>query len=49
MPALLCDVPSGDLVSGACTARSIVVDSTGRVRVALEAGTAVAIHVGARP
>ncbi len=50
LPAgIYCDVLTGGLAGGACAGRSVVVDSLGGVRVDLEAGKAVAVHVGTRP
>ena len=47
-PGTYCDVLTGGVADGACVGRSVVVDSAGRVQLGLEAGTAVAIHVGTR-
>ncbi|MBE0594960.1 MAG: alpha-amylase family protein [Gemmatimonadales bacterium] len=43
-----CDLLSGGLDADVCVGRSVVVDATGRVRLDLAAGTAVAIHAGTR-
>jgi alpha-amylase len=43
-----CDALTGGRVGGTCAGRSIVVGADGRVRVDLEAGTAVALHVDAQ-
>jgi alpha-amylase len=45
---IYCDVLTGGRAGSACAGRSIAVDSNGRVQLDLEAGTAVAIHVGTR-
>ncbi len=47
-PGTYCDVLTGGRVGGACSGRSVVVGAEGRVRLELEAGTAVALHVDAR-
>jgi alpha-amylase len=43
-----CDALTGGLAGTACAGRSIDVDSSGRVRLDLEGGSAVALHVDAR-
>jgi alpha-amylase len=47
-PGTYCDALTGGLASGACSGRSIVVDSAGGVQLDLESGTAVAIHTDTR-
>jgi alpha-amylase len=47
-PGTYCDALTGGRAGGACAGRSIAVDSDGRVQLDLEAGTAVAVHVGTR-
>jgi alpha-amylase len=47
-PGTYCDALTGGRAGGACAGRSVAVDSNGRVQLELEAGTAVAIHVGTR-
>jgi alpha-amylase len=47
-PGTYCDALTGGREGGACVGRSIVVGADGRVRLELEAGTAVAIHAGTR-
>jgi alpha-amylase len=46
-PGTYCDALTGGRVAGACLGRSVTADS-GRVRLDLEAGRAVAIHEGTR-
>jgi alpha-amylase len=43
-----CDELTGGLEAGVCVGRSVVIDSSGRVQLDLEAGRAVAIHAGSR-
>jgi alpha-amylase len=47
-PGTYCDALTGGRADGNCAGRSIAVDSMGRVLIQLEAGVAVAIHVGTR-
>ncbi|MDH3457585.1 MAG: alpha-amylase family protein [Gemmatimonadota bacterium] len=47
-PGTYCDALTGGLDAGTCVGRSVVVDATGRIQLDLEAGRAVAIHVGTR-
>lgn len=44
-----CDILSGGLVGGACAGVEVTVAADGRVQLELAPGTAVALHVGARP
>lgn len=48
LPGTYCDALTGGPTGGTCIGRSIVVGSNGRVQLDLEAGKAVAIHVGTR-
>jgi alpha-amylase len=48
LPGTYCDALTGGPAGGTCIGRSIVVGSNGRVQLDLEAGKAVAIHVGTR-
>jgi alpha-amylase len=48
-PGTYCDALTGGAAGGTCVGRSILVDAIGRVRLDLEAGKAVAIHVGQHP
>lgn len=47
-PGTYCDVLTGGRAETACAGRSIDVDSSGRVQLDLEVGSAVALHVDAR-
>ncbi len=47
-PGTYCDALTGGLEAGACVGRSVVVDSTGRVQLDLEARRAVALHAATR-